>query len=77
MSHAEEDVANSVANFTVKNVVPVSSKRASAKAIVKDHSSCVAMRGGVEIVAFYGSISELCYPKVKIGVNINYLCQPY
>ena len=60
-SHSEKGVAN----FTVKTL----SERASVKGIVKDHGPCVAMQEDIKIVAFYGSISKLGYPKVKIWIN--------
>ena len=66
-------MANGVSDFTVKS----SFECASAKGIVKGHGPCVAMQDDIKIVVFYGSISELCYPKVKIGININYWCHSY
>ena len=73
----EKGLANGMSNFTVEHVVSTSSEHASAKGLVKDHGSCVATQDDIKIVAFYGSISELFYPKVKIGININYRCHPY
>ena len=41
---------------------------ASTKVMIKDHSSCLTMQGGVRIIACYAVISEvLYYPKEQSG----------
>ena len=54
-----ERCGNGVSDFTVKT----SSQCASTKGIVKGHGPCVATQDDIKILAFYRSISELCYPK--------------
>ena len=63
MSHAEKGVANGVANFTVRNVIPTLSERASTIGIVKDHGPCVATQDDIKIGHFMEGFQSFAIPK--------------